>query len=118
MRCLTCGAEMVLMNVVRDETMAVAGFEHHTFMCSGCKDIERRLVFNKQSEDDLAPETIVQREPLVEHESPPILVHEQEEVVAAPPITPSMPLESERPGATRILRRMFSMLRGGADARR
>ena len=45
MRCLLCNAEMTLMNVVQDDTMLVAGFEHHTFMCSSCHDIEQRLVF-------------------------------------------------------------------------
>jgi hypothetical protein len=45
MRCLACGAEMNLMKAVQDDTMPVPGFEHHTFMCSACGDIERRLVF-------------------------------------------------------------------------
>jgi hypothetical protein len=47
---MACGAEMILMHVVPDETMAVAGFEHHTFMCSECYDVERRLAFTKPSE--------------------------------------------------------------------
>src|SRR5262249_9189153 len=45
MRCLLCDAEMILVNVVQDDTMAVTGFEHRTFMCSSCHDVERRLVF-------------------------------------------------------------------------
>jgi hypothetical protein len=45
MRCLLCDTEMMLMNVVQDDTMPVAGFEHRTFMCSSCHDVERRLVF-------------------------------------------------------------------------
>src|SRR5207244_9593045 len=48
MRCMACGAEMVLVNVVEDNTISVSGFEHHTFMCSECHDIERRLMFTKQ----------------------------------------------------------------------
>ena len=48
MLCMVCGAEMILTNVVQDETTAVPGFEHHTFMCSECQDIERRFVFMKQ----------------------------------------------------------------------
>jgi hypothetical protein len=47
MRCMACGAEMILMNVVQDDTMAVPGFEHHTFMCSACQDTEQRLVFSR-----------------------------------------------------------------------
>ena len=45
MRCLACGAGMHLMHVVQDDTMPVPGYEHRTFMCSACGDIERRLVF-------------------------------------------------------------------------
>jgi hypothetical protein len=51
MRCLMCGAEMILMKMVKDETMMVSGFEHHTYMCSVCNDIERRFVFNKHSRE-------------------------------------------------------------------
>jgi hypothetical protein len=47
MRCLACGAEMKLVNVVVDDSMIVPGFERQTFMCSGCNDIERRFVFSK-----------------------------------------------------------------------
>jgi hypothetical protein len=42
---MACDAEMILMKVAADDTMPVPGFEHHTFMCSGCRDVERRLVF-------------------------------------------------------------------------
>src|SRR5262245_60609850 len=46
MRCLACGAEMQVAEVVRDDTMMVPGYERHTLRCSGCDDVERRLVFN------------------------------------------------------------------------
>jgi hypothetical protein len=46
MRCLTCGAEMDLIEVVPDTTMMVAGYEHHTLQCSACSEVERRLVFS------------------------------------------------------------------------
>ena len=49
MRCMACGAEMILTNVVEDNTMAVPGFEHRTFVCSECQDVEQRLVFAKQA---------------------------------------------------------------------
>jgi hypothetical protein len=47
MRCMVCGAEMILTNVVQDDTMEVAGFDHHTFTCSECQDVEERLVLPK-----------------------------------------------------------------------
>jgi hypothetical protein len=44
-----CNAEMTLMT--RDDSMPVAGFEHHTFMCSQCGDVESRLTFAKLGSD-------------------------------------------------------------------
>jgi hypothetical protein len=50
MRCIACGAEMILMKVVPDTNMMVAGYEHHTLQCSGCYEVEQRLVFSQRSE--------------------------------------------------------------------
>jgi len=47
MRCLACGAEMRLMQAVPDNTMMVAGYEHQTWQCSSCNDVERRLAFTR-----------------------------------------------------------------------
>src|SRR5262249_52193304 len=84
MRCLLCEAEMILMKVVPDETMAVPGFAHHTFMCSACYDVERRLIFTNPSDPaavapvPVAPSIprapaehadVPEHEPLAEHES-------------------------------------------------
>ncbi len=46
MRCMACGAEMRLVQVEPDATMAVPGYAHHTFECPACKETERRLTFN------------------------------------------------------------------------
>jgi hypothetical protein len=75
---MACGAEMVLMNAVRDDTMAVAGFEHHTLQCSSCNDIERRLVFNP--ENATKPEAVA-----------------TEPVEVAPPVSPTVPADSDEP---------------------
>jgi hypothetical protein len=45
MRCISCGDEMRLVQVVEDKTKMVKGYEQHTFECSGCREIEHRLVF-------------------------------------------------------------------------
>jgi hypothetical protein len=96
MRCLACGADMILMHVVPDETMPVAGFEHHTFMCSECYDTERRLFFAKPSEPvDPGPIEL----------PPPI------ELPSAPPIVPTA-VESGPPPVSRFLKRMLARLRG------
>ena len=47
MRCMACGAEMILLKVIADETMPVPGFQRHAYMCSLCHDTEQRLFFNK-----------------------------------------------------------------------
>jgi hypothetical protein len=46
------GPTSILPRMYRRDTMAVPGFEHQTFMCSECQDVERRLVFTKQNRDD------------------------------------------------------------------
>ena len=90
MRCLACGAEMHLMHVVRDETMLVPGYEHRTFMCSACGDIERRLVFARD---------------IGQSPTEPVPVH------TAPPISPA-PDQQDRVPTSGILRRLFAKLRG------
>jgi len=69
MRCMACGAEMILMNVIQDETMPVPGFEHRTFMCSECHDVERRLAFIPH--DERHQESI--QVPLPVHAAPPLV---------------------------------------------
>jgi hypothetical protein len=39
---------MRLQQVAGDESVEVAGFEHHTFTCSACGEVERRRVFSKE----------------------------------------------------------------------
>jgi hypothetical protein len=90
MRCLACGAEMHLMHVVQDETMLVPGYEHRTFMCSACGDIERRLVFARD---------------IGQSPTEPVPVH------TAPPISPA-PDQQDRIPTSGILRRVFARLRG------
>ena len=45
MRCLVCNAEMLLMEAVPADPTTLPGFERHTFLCSACNRIERRLLF-------------------------------------------------------------------------
>jgi hypothetical protein len=90
MRCMACGGEMILMNVVQDEIMGVSGFEYRTFACSDCQDIERRLVFTKQSGED-------DTEPMPSQAAPPIApastVHDEQ-------VAPSVIAEHSREGDT------------------
>ncbi|MET0634178.1 MAG: hypothetical protein ABWY47_21255 [Xanthobacteraceae bacterium] len=127
MRCMACGAEMALMNVVQDDTMAVSGFEHHTFMCSGCGDVEQRLVFAKPGEPSssnaASPVLAKPAEPLPSDAPPPVVAKRAEPlpVHAAPPISPVPAVRGERAPAAApapapgILQRMFARLRGRQD---
>jgi hypothetical protein len=92
MRCMACGAEMIVMNTVQDDTMAVPGFEHHTFMCSACHDVERRLVFTR----DMTPSS---PEAVPAH--------------AAPPVAPAAAIQNERTAPAGLVKRVFARLRGG-----
>ena len=91
MRCLACAAEMHLMHVVHDDTMPVPGYEHKTFMCSACGDVERRLGFTRH----VGPS---HTEPASAH--------------ATPLISPAPTRDNERNAGSGILRRLFAKLRG------
>ena len=69
MRCTACGAELILTNVVPDETVAVRGVEHHTFICSGCRVTERRVVFIKDGGEADGPPMPMQAAPRIKHAS-------------------------------------------------
>ena len=51
MRCVACGDEMILTNVAQDDKGAAHGYEHHTFSCSKCREIEQRVVFMKHGRE-------------------------------------------------------------------
>ena len=65
---------MILTNVVQDDTMGVPGFEHQTFTCSECHDLERRFVFTKQDRGRDGEPTPEQAAPTV---APASTVHEE-----------------------------------------
>jgi 23S rRNA G2445 N2-methylase RlmL len=45
MRCLVCNSEMLLIEAVQADANTLPGCQRHTFLCSSCHDVERRLVF-------------------------------------------------------------------------
>ena len=56
LRCTACSAELILTNVIPDDTARIRGCEHLTFICSGCHVMERRVVFTRHGrEDDSVP---------------------------------------------------------------
>jgi hypothetical protein len=110
---------MVLMQSVPDETMPVAGFERHTFMCSDCQDVEQRLVFVKPSEQvDPEPVTLNVAPPIAPAAVPePAAVQESAAAVEDEPTAtvedePAATVEDEPLAAPGILMRVFSKLRG------
>jgi hypothetical protein len=97
---------MLLMQSVRDDTMAVPGFEHHTFMCSDCHDVERRLVFVKPADQaDPEPMTL---EPMTLNAAPSIS--------PATTAEPAPAVEDPPAASPGILMRVFAKLRGGRRA--
>jgi hypothetical protein len=79
MRCTGCGAELILTNVVPDDTVAVRGVENHTFICSACHVTEHRVVFIKAGRETDGPPMPMQAVPRIKRAST-----EQDEHVAAP----------------------------------
>jgi hypothetical protein len=55
MRCIACGAELILTKVVPDHTVPIRGVEHYTFICSGCHVTESRVVFIKDGREVDSP---------------------------------------------------------------
>jgi hypothetical protein len=49
MQCLSCRAdnEMLLMDVLRDQSVKEPTIEHQIYMCSVCRHVARRLVFKR-----------------------------------------------------------------------
>jgi hypothetical protein len=91
MQCLSCGTQMRLEQVAGDDSVPVAGFEHHTFRCSACGDVERRRVFNKQA----------RRTPAAPVATPVVLE-------TAPPISPSGRSEDESAAPPALAKRMLA----------
>ena len=78
MRCTACGAELILTNVLPDDTVAVRGVENHTFICSACHVTEHRVVFTKGGRETDSPPMPMQAAQRTKRAS------EQDEHVAAP----------------------------------
>ena len=82
---------MILTNVVPDDTVAVRGVEHHTFICSGCHVTEHRIVFIKGGR---------------ETDSPPMPMQAARRIRRAPSV------EEEHIAAPGLLGRVMARLRG------
>lgn len=89
MRCMACGADMVLVDTAEDLTKPILGFERETYVCSGCGDSEQRTVFNKQAKEKRQAEIAT---------------------ILNPP--PTAPLEKVDDQPQRLLKRMLARIRG------
>jgi hypothetical protein len=93
---MACGAEMTLIDVARDETVAIAGFQRHSFLCPSCNDVEHRLMFAKP-EDEAGGGA--KADSLAAH--------------PAPPISPTADGQGGGGPPAGLLRRVLGRLRGG-----
>ena len=90
MRCIACGAEMHVVQVERDDTMMVPGYERQTLQCRSCNEVERRLVFSGEGGSRPA------------------------EAVSAPSLVASLLAEADKDldESEALLRRAIEMVRG------
>lgn len=49
MRCMSCGAEMRLLETERDDNMGAPGYQRQTLQCSGCNEVERRTIYSGEN---------------------------------------------------------------------
>jgi hypothetical protein len=112
---MSCGAEMRLMQVERDETAQVAGTERQTLQCPSCHDIEIRNVLRRDSESPAEP--AVESQALLQ----PEIAIEPEPSVQPRPLPPpaDQPLKEASPqpangfdDAELLLQRAIDMIRG------
>jgi hypothetical protein len=102
MRCMSCGAEMRLLQTERDDTMGAPGYQRQTLQCFGCNEIERRTIFTGEGLSDPAEPA-----PPVESSTPSIA-----------PVTPATPVgsilsesEADLDEGEAMLRRAIAMVR-------
>jgi hypothetical protein len=97
MLCLDCGAEMHLVQVTKDTTMLVSGYEHHTWQCSGCSTIEQRMTFTPEK----SPTQIAPAEPAQTMVEPTETAQLTETVPVEPTQTVSVkPTQTVQPSST------------------
>ena len=47
MRCFACGEDMRVVALERYDALGIEGFVYKVWECSGCHDLEKRLVFGR-----------------------------------------------------------------------
>src|SRR5712692_12051992 len=82
MLCMSCGGEMRLMKVDQEEALMVTGYEYHTFECSSCREVERRLTFTREPTPRPA-------EPMPIDAAPPVSPASTDQDETAPPTSPA-----------------------------
>jgi hypothetical protein len=108
---MVCGAEMILIKVVPDDTMMVPGFERRSFMCSTCHDVEQHLAFVRPGRES-------DTEPMPVPSAPPVLSGQRDDepipsADTAASAAPASAAQDERtvapPG---LLKRVVARMRG------
>jgi hypothetical protein len=118
---MSCGAEMRLVQVERDETAQVAGTERQTLQCSSCHDIEIRNVLRRdsvspaepavESQALLQPDIAIEPEPPVQPQRLPPQA-DQPQKQASPASSPDLAAQFD--DAELLLQRAIDMIRGPA----
>src|SRR5713101_6141085 len=108
MLCMSCGGEMRLMKVDQEEALMVIGYEYHTFECSSCREVERRLTFTREPTPQPAEPMPIDAAPPVS----PASTEDQDE--GAPPTSPASTGQIAPAAASRWTRAV-AKLRGTLD---
>ena len=97
MLCIFCGAEMRLVKVEQDGSMMVTGYEYHTFECSSCQEVERRLTFTHEP-------TPHPGKPVPVDTAPALSLVTKDQNEASPPMSPASTDQNEAaPSMSRVL---------------
>ena len=96
---------MRLVQVDRDDTMMVPGYARHTLQCSGCNEVEHRLVFNGEAESRPA-------EPASQPTEPVPLAPATAVSMLSPAISVLAEAEKDLDESEAMLRRAIEMVRG------
>src|SRR5262249_22436607 len=104
MRCLVCGAEMSLEQVIGQD--CPPGFERRTFVCSACGDTEQRLAPVQQSEPS-TPAAVVTAASVA-----PLCSEKEVHSALPPPPAPSCLEKNEVSAPQGVIKRIFGNLSG------
>jgi hypothetical protein len=121
MRCISCGAEMRVVQTDQDDNMMVAGYVHQRLECTGCHEVETRMVFDRDAASpptlpasssvlaDIGPATLAVLEDERELDECEALLQNAIDMVRSPALSPN---EGGAGGRTQSIRSLRAKISG------